>query len=257
MRAAPSGDDTPKEAKGADLSPEGAEKTEQLMQAYRFLRERFPKGIVGRASGIPVKIGGNELNALVFIESAADLSISFFLDDAKYSRRSIELAADGRLAEDTVGVLPDFDKTDHEPDFSNMTNEEILLSAVQQLQDVPSVEKLRQGKLDSLLARMEQVRGPISVVKSEKQPNDISIEEVSLLDPESGGENGDYAHTVLVNFILVASKAMPERKLIASTLGEQEDVARVIATIENLVRANLLKRQGTSYVSNFEFARGR
>ncbi|MBP6885940.1 MAG: hypothetical protein KBC02_01710 [Candidatus Pacebacteria bacterium] len=111
-----------------ELSP-----TQELKDFYAFLAQEMPEGHVGAQNMLPVTILGQRLGVVVFGLDHGRASFGIFLYDATYSRKSLLIDADGTVTEDTDGVIPATDFTDHEPDFSSLTNQQIALAVARAL----------------------------------------------------------------------------------------------------------------------------
>jgi hypothetical protein len=106
----------------------------------------LPDGLPGHENAYPVKIGSSELDAIIFGKENNIVSIGLFLRQGtytpsrtiagmsgKYSRKTPEINKIGEITEDSVGVMPEFDLTDNEPDFDNISKEEIAVEVVRQI----------------------------------------------------------------------------------------------------------------------------
>ncbi len=94
---------------------------------FSYVVANFPHGTI--KSGCPVTIGESSLRAVIFPQdnsSEREVSFGLFLGEQRYSRKTFIIRPDGVIEEDTVGIIPDFDLTDREPDFSDISNDEIV-----------------------------------------------------------------------------------------------------------------------------------
>ncbi len=118
-----------------------------LQNFFEFVEREIPEGITGKENAYPITIGDSQLEAVVFGLDGDRVSFGLFVREGtytpqetiagisgKYSRKTLEISKSGEVTEDAVGVIPDFDLTDNEPDFSNLSNEEVALSVIKQIQ---------------------------------------------------------------------------------------------------------------------------
>jgi hypothetical protein len=75
-------------------------------------------------------IAGTNFLVVFWGKEENKLSFGLFMDDTKYSRKTIYVDAQGNVTEDTRGIIPDFDQTDNEPDFSSISNEKIAVDVL-------------------------------------------------------------------------------------------------------------------------------
>jgi hypothetical protein len=131
------------------MGQESAPKTSQevLRDFYKFIAREMPEGLVGAENAYPVTIGRNQLSAIIFGVGRGQVSFGLFIAEGtytpqetiagtsgKYSRKTLEISETGEVREDTEGTIPNFDLTDNEPDFSGMSDNEIALQVVKQIQ---------------------------------------------------------------------------------------------------------------------------
>ncbi len=100
---------------------------------YHWLSARFPEGLTGTKNAIPVKVDENDLEAIILEPEDNSVSFGLFLQDHRYSRKTIIVNSLGQVTEDTVGIIPDFDRAVNEPKFSS-SNQEILEVVSQAIQ---------------------------------------------------------------------------------------------------------------------------
>lgn len=117
-----------------------------LKDFYEFVSHEIPEGFAGHENAYPVVVGQNNLEAIIFGADGDSVSFGLFPKQntytphktiagtsGKYARKTLEITATGVVREDTRGVLPDFDITDNEPDFTALSNEEIAVQVVRQI----------------------------------------------------------------------------------------------------------------------------
>lgn len=234
--------------------------SEPAKALFGYCAQKFPEGLVGKPNAIPMKIGNNELSLLIFNETEGKVSICLFLEGRKYARKSIVIFEDGRFSEDISGSIPEFDLSDREPDFSDITNEEILESILAQLEEQgmskDSIVQLRSKKLEKIIKRIaSDEHGELIVKGGVPGEGEIGTEEISLFDPESGGDNGDIAKEVMIALHLY-NKRFTQKQLLQHITEEareqfqegninaeelEAEKRRYNATIVNMLRGKLIE----------------
>jgi hypothetical protein len=118
-----------------------------LRNFYRFVSEELPKGVSGHDLSYPVTVGNSDLDAVILGNVGNNkVGIGLFIKDGtfepkktiagtsgKYSRKTLEIGVDGSVQEDSVGIVPDYDLTENEPDFSELSIEQIAVQVVEQI----------------------------------------------------------------------------------------------------------------------------
>lgn len=84
----------------------------------------------------PLEINNTDFTVSFFGEEGGRLTFGLFIGEQKYSRKTLDVRADGSVEEDSEGIIPESDKTDHEPDFSAVSDEEITLSVLEKLETI-------------------------------------------------------------------------------------------------------------------------
>lgn len=92
---------------------------------YHWLAARFPEGLTGAENVIPVTVDEYDMGAIIFEPLDKEVSFGLFLPNHRYSRKTILIDSLGQVTEDTVGVIPNFDRATNEPIFTS-SNEEIV-----------------------------------------------------------------------------------------------------------------------------------
>ena len=90
---------------------------------------------------IPVRIDGFLLFAIIFAPEKKEISFGLFLENQRYSRRTLIIKNDGSVVEDTVGIIPETDLTSKEPVFKS-SNQEIATLVAQETTSVVTKKKL-------------------------------------------------------------------------------------------------------------------
>jgi hypothetical protein len=111
---------------------ESVEQPNKFKDYYNWLLIKFLGGRLGAENAIPAMIDGNKMDLIVFEPSGDFVSFGLFLHDQKYSRKTLLIDKDGQVSEDTVGVLPNFDKTEKEPEFTS-SNDQIVTTVIETL----------------------------------------------------------------------------------------------------------------------------
>ncbi|HSY26732.1 MAG TPA: hypothetical protein VK832_04470 [Burkholderiaceae bacterium] len=98
----------------------------QALSVCAKARTAYPNGLTGK-NFIPLTVDGNQFELSFFTDrrDGKDVEFCLFPPGARYSRKSIIAWDDGRIGEDTEGVIPEFDRLASEPVFSS-SNQEIL-----------------------------------------------------------------------------------------------------------------------------------
>ena len=92
---------------------------------YHWVSAKFPEGLTGEKNAIPVTVDENEMGAIIFEPWYDQVSFGLFLPTDRYSRKTLLINSLGQITEDTSGIIPDFDKSENEPEFTS-SNEEIV-----------------------------------------------------------------------------------------------------------------------------------
>jgi hypothetical protein len=127
-------------------APEVPNSKEMLQRFFVFVSREMPEGVSGHDLSYPVRVGENELNAVIFGLDGGKVTIGLFIREGtfepaktiaglsgKYSRKSLQIDQEGDVNEDPVGTVPEFDLTSNEPDFSGMSDEVIAVEVVKQI----------------------------------------------------------------------------------------------------------------------------
>lgn len=224
---------------------------------FQYISSKFHSENLGSANSIPVKIGEYALDVVIFSSSEDEVSFGLFLEGHRYSRKTLLINKEGVISEDTTGVLPDFDKSWNEPDFSDISNQEITSMVLTQLEnrgiDSASIPEIRNGKLESAIERINKhSRNTLRLAKWKPWDGEVGIDELSLFDPESGGENGDFSYIIIL-FLEIDRDWLTKDQIIQKGVEddseEEENLDprknRIKQTIDNMLRAGVLK-QGTN-----------
>jgi hypothetical protein len=115
------------------LAPYVGRDIKQTFKSFHALvKHLFPQGSSKR--GFPVLIGNSRLRIVFFYRSDETADFGLFLSNQRYSRMTLTIYPDGRVTdEDNGGVILEWDKTQHEPDFRGMGIEEIALAVALQM----------------------------------------------------------------------------------------------------------------------------
>ena len=81
----------------------------------------------------PIEIGGIRSEVNFWGEEDNKLRFGLFVDNSKYSIKMFEVDENGYVGKDEINIFPDFDKTDHEPNFSSISDNEITLKVMNQI----------------------------------------------------------------------------------------------------------------------------
>ncbi len=100
---------------------------------YSFIRKNFPDGTSMR--GIPVIIGGARLRIYVFSQqSGLWVHLGLFKWGKKYSRKTLSIHPSGAVVEEGPEIIvPQFDLSKAEPDFSKLSVDDIADLIAQQV----------------------------------------------------------------------------------------------------------------------------
>ncbi|HEY4490271.1 MAG TPA: hypothetical protein VJC12_03425 [Candidatus Paceibacterota bacterium] len=112
----------------------GQTKKERLASLFAILDELadVPPGSIQ----FPIEIGGENFTVSIFGKKEGRIKFGLFINDQKYSRKTLEISSGGFVEEDNEGKIPDFDLTDHEPTFATDSDEEIALMVLEKLADI-------------------------------------------------------------------------------------------------------------------------
>lgn len=116
-----------------------------ILSAFFVLVQKELKYGLNPDFGIPVRIDGFLLFAILFAPKKNGLSFGLFLGNQKYSRKTLLIKSDGSVTEDTVGIIPETDLTSKEPVFKT-SNEEIAILVAQETTAVLTQKKLHTEK---------------------------------------------------------------------------------------------------------------
>lgn len=92
---------------------------------------RFPDG--SQNSPLVVEVGGVTMQVIFFPYDEDVVSFGLFFPQQRYYRKAIRIDKNGFFSEDTVGIIPEFDITENEPDFNGIDNREIILMVWEEL----------------------------------------------------------------------------------------------------------------------------
>ncbi len=139
---------------------ENLEKKKKIQDFYALIDEKLEDGLLGKENTISIVVSGIPLGAIVFGFEYGIGRIGIFIDNTKYARKTFEIDNEGNVTEDTSGVLPEFDLTDHEPDFSHVSDEDIVVKVFDQIlatkpelfvEKEPATYEMAQSAMKSLL----------------------------------------------------------------------------------------------------------
>ena len=109
---------------------------EELKGFYDLVVEKCPQGLDGYETNFPVRIGNNDLHAVIFgLPNGMSMEFALFPNidandpRARYMRKKLTINAAGKIIrrENNTNLAPEF-KTDNEPNFDGITDEEVALA---------------------------------------------------------------------------------------------------------------------------------
>lgn len=109
--------------------------TDKLRRFYEYVLANIPEGLLGDENSWHIKLGERYFDVIIFEMESGKVRLGLFVDGGKYARKTLEIDRDGKVTEDTSGVIPEIDLIEDEPDFSNISNEQIVMSAIDQIQN--------------------------------------------------------------------------------------------------------------------------
>lgn len=106
----------------------------QLTALYKLLEDKLED--LKEPLQFPLNVAGNDVIISFWGDLGDGIQFGIFTGEQKYSRKTIHIDKNGNVGEDLEGVLPDFDRTENEPDFSSKPNEEIAFQVLSKVVDI-------------------------------------------------------------------------------------------------------------------------